>query len=62
MAELAIKIEKVDEKKASTEIKERIFKTHTEELIIALCGPIGTEIHYVAECLNNILIDSYNYN
>jgi len=43
------------------EIKERIFKTHTQELVIGLCGPIGTEIHLVADCLKDVLSATYQY-
>lgn len=42
-------------------IKEKVFNTHTEELIIALCGPIGTNIHFVAEILERVLSEKYNY-
>lgn len=47
--------------KEPQEIKDRIFDTHTEELIIGLCGPIGTEIHLISECLQDILVNSYAY-
>jgi deoxycytidylate deaminase len=62
MAEPALKLQLVEvEEKEIKEIKERIFNTHTEELIIGLCGPIGTDIHYVAECLKDVLMDTYGY-
>ncbi|OKS89275.1 anti-phage dCTP deaminase [Mucilaginibacter polytrichastri] len=43
------------------DIKESIFNTHTDELIIGLCGPIGTDIHFVADSIEKTLIDKYNY-
>lgn len=45
----------------SKEIKESIFETHTEELIIGLCGPIGTDIHFVADIIQRGLTDKYGY-
>lgn len=45
----------------SKEIKKKIFDTHTSEFIIGLCGPIGTDIHLVSDCIKRILTDSYNY-
>ena len=42
-------------------VKEKISETHTEELIIALCGPIGTDIHLIAEKLGEIISANYNY-
>lgn len=35
--------------------------THTEELIIALCGPIGSGHHDVAKAFEKKLKDSFNY-
>jgi deoxycytidylate deaminase len=62
MSEPALKLQLVDaEEPEIKEIKDRIFSTHTEELIIGLCGPIGTDIHYVSECLKDILFDTYGY-
>ena len=42
-------------------IEEKIIETHTEELIIGLCGPIGTDIHYVAEEIKATIIEKFNY-
>jgi hypothetical protein len=33
------------------ETKEKIESTHTSELVIALCGPIGSPLHEVAATL-----------
>lgn len=42
-------------------IKQKIKDTHTAELIIGLCGPIGTDIHFIADCFNEVLDEVYNY-
>lgn len=42
-------------------IKERIFDTHTEEIIIGLCGPIGTEIHFVSDEISHIMSQKFGY-
>jgi len=41
--------------------KEIISGTHTAELVIALCGPIGTPLHDVADTLKNLLETDYKY-
>lgn len=41
--------------------RDRIFETHTEELIIVLCGPIGTDIHFVANRIAALVEDHYAY-
>jgi deoxycytidylate deaminase len=38
-----------------------IALTHTEELVIALCGPIGSPIHEVAQTLKAMLEESFGY-
>lgn len=40
---------------------QRVKDTETEELIIGLCGPIGTNIHEIASNIKSILINDYNY-
>lgn len=40
---------------------ETIAKTHTTELVIALCGPIGSPLHDVATALESMLMDTFNY-
>lgn len=40
---------------------ERISETYTPELIIALCGPIGTGIHRVGELLKATIEEKYAY-
>ncbi|MGR4069815.1 anti-phage dCTP deaminase [Billgrantia sp. C5P2] len=42
--------------------QERIAKTSTPEIVIALCGPLGTPLHEVAETFEKLLAGSdYNY-
>lgn len=45
----------------SEDLMKTIEKTHTEELIISLCGFIGTDIHGVAETIEKILRVEFNY-
>lgn len=41
--------------------KEHLESTITEELIIGLCGPIGTDINFISNNLKQILEDSFGY-
>jgi deoxycytidylate deaminase len=41
--------------------KEVLFKTHTNELVIALCGSIGSPLHQVSEKLRDMLVDKFGY-
>lgn len=43
------------------ETKVTITDTHTQELVIALCGPIGTPLHDVASTLKELLESDYHY-
>lgn len=38
-----------------------VQSTHTPELVIALCGPIGSGHHTVAKLLDRLLTDQYGY-
>jgi deoxycytidylate deaminase len=40
---------------------EIVATTHTEELVIALCGPMGSPLHEVAEKLRTMLKGSFKY-
>ncbi len=40
---------------------QTIKKTHTEELIIGICGLIGTDIHRVSENIEKVLTDQFGY-
>jgi deoxycytidylate deaminase len=44
-----------------TPTKEILSSTHTEELVIALCGPIGSPLHDVAEKLEEMLAQPFGY-
>jgi deoxycytidylate deaminase len=39
----------------------KIKETHTSELVIALCGPIGSPLHAVSETLKNCLEHEFKY-
>ena len=49
------------ENESADDIKQSIFNTHTEELIIGLCGTIGSNIHLVSDTLVRILENQYRY-
>lgn len=38
-----------------------ISNTHTAELVIALCGPIGSPLHEVADAIAGMLSDTFGY-
>ncbi len=59
-AALQLPLESSDPSKGKN-IKEEVFGTHTEELIIGLCAPIGTDIHYIASELGQIIKEKYGY-
>jgi deoxycytidylate deaminase len=40
---------------------DSIANTHTEELVIALCGPIGSPLHEVAKTISSMLQDTFAY-
>jgi pantothenate kinase-related protein Tda10 len=42
-------------------IEERIKDTHSDELIIGLCGPIGTDINFISESIVTELQTVYGY-
>jgi deoxycytidylate deaminase len=41
--------------------KTSIKSSHTGELVIALCGPIGSPIHRVGNAIKSLLIDDFGY-
>lgn len=41
--------------------KKQIVASHTPELVIALCGPIGSPLHAVSAELETILLESFGY-
>lgn len=46
---------------ATEESRDLLRKTNTSELVIALCGPIGSPLHDVADCIKFTLLDKFNY-
>lgn len=54
-------IEQLAENKGKT-TKEKIRNTLTDELIVAICSPIGSYKEIVIQTLTEILKDDYNYN
>ncbi len=40
---------------------EHVRSTHTSELVIALCGPVGSPLHRVAESLKETLESDFDY-
>lgn len=40
---------------------EKISSTHTEELVIALCGPIGSPLHSVGKEIQRMITDTFGY-
>ena len=40
---------------------EAVRKTHTGELVVALCGPMGSPVHIVADKLRTILSNQFHY-
>ena len=46
---------------SASSAKEQIIATHTPELVIALCGPIGSPLRAVGEELKAILLETFHY-
>lgn len=46
---------------ASNNSKDDILKTHTEEIVIALCGTIGSPLHRVTDSLKKCIEQKYSY-
>lgn len=40
---------------------EKVMKTHTDELVIALCGPIGSPLHEVSQEISDLLKTKFGY-
>ncbi len=41
--------------------KEKLTSTHTDELVIALCGPIGSPLHEFAKTVQELLREQFGY-
>jgi len=63
MAESALKLKFNETKEDNTNkpIKSKITETHTEEIIIGLCAPIGTDVHHIAEEIGSVIQEKYGY-
>ena len=46
---------------AGANTRDTVLSRNTDELVIALCGPIGSPLHAVGETLRDALIDEYAY-
>lgn len=60
MALVAKKIEPSDNHEGR-EVVGEINKTYTSEIVIALCGPIGSPLHKVGESISNKLVGKFDY-
>lgn len=49
------------EKKGKFIAKDRIDQAMTPEIVVALCGPLGTPLHRVSEILRDLLRRSHDY-
>lgn len=56
-----IKEVKKDDLFEVTPTREILSSTHTEELVIALCGPIGSPLHEVANKITEMLLQPFGY-
>ena len=54
-------LEETIKKKIENDSQKRLEGTLTEELVIGLCGPIGTDIHNVSKKIREILENDYHY-
>lgn len=46
---------------SATLASDTISSTHTDELVIALCGPIGSPLHEVADTFKSLITGVYGY-
>lgn len=56
-----LKAEKISSRTTEFSAKEKISETVTPELVIALCGPLGTPLHRVADILRTLLEKHFEY-
>lgn len=59
---LQVKAGTVTDLFSKSQSAETISETHTDELVIALCGPIGSPLHEVATAIEQMLTDTFGYN
>jgi deoxycytidylate deaminase len=55
------KTEVVTDLFSGSQAARNISETHTEELVIALCGPIGSPLHEVANAIETMLTNTFGY-
>lgn len=60
MGEPAFKLEK-EYQEIIEQVESYIRDTHTEEIIIGLCGPIGTDVSFVADMIKKVVERDYDY-
>ena len=46
---------------STSDVRSQIKSTITPEIVIALCGPLGTPLHRVSGILKNLLTKMHNY-
>lgn len=51
----------IDRHDDGRDTRELLKSTHTHELVIALCGPIGSPLHDVSSAIKEALSNKYNY-
>ncbi|WP_448677275.1 anti-phage dCTP deaminase [Delftia acidovorans] len=51
----------VDRQHLGDDTRELLKSTHTHELVIALCGPIGSPLHDVSSAIQETLSNKYGY-
>jgi deoxycytidylate deaminase len=51
----------IDHHEDGKDTRELLKSTHTHELVIALCGPIGSPLHDVSEAIRHALSHKYDY-
>ena len=59
--QLKIEDNTIVEKENTNGLNEYLDYTITDELIIGLCGPIGSDINFVSDSLSKILEENFNY-
>jgi hypothetical protein len=57
-----IPIHKVDTRSGDKfDDQKKLDEIRTPELVIALCGPLGTPLHDVAKSIQDLLLSKYDY-
>lgn len=61
MGDPATKLGEAFNEDLSEDIQSYLIDTHTEEIIIGLCGFIGTDISFLAKTIETVVKEVYNY-